>query len=186
MRSDIAELIKSIYIDGQTELFLHGCDNTPEFFNDLVKKIEEMTDEVVIYNSENLPTEELYIHVNIADADGIKIEYTSVLYINKLVKYFYLQHEWQMRTPDKDIVEPFPGDYRCEPYNKKQLALEEMLVRRLADFGYTRLTFDEMNEVFPEKLYSEYWEKEEYYFVRTLLFQDYLALTEQKTVRGVL
>ena len=182
MKSDLAELLKSIYIDGQTELFIRGCSNTPVFFNDLVEELKEMSDEVVIFNSENLPTEQINIHVNTADADGIVIEYVSVLYVNKLVNCFYLQHEIEMHTPDRDVVEPFPDDYRCEPYNKKQLALEEMLVRRMTALGYRRLTFDEMEEVFPTKLYSTYWKREKYYDVRILLFDDYLVLTEDYSV----
>ena len=179
MRDDIKLLIKEIYIDHRTELFNQGCSREIDFIDELIHKIGEMTDKVERYPRENEPAEEIHISVNTKTIGGIQIEYTSWLYICKIAKFYYLQHEISMDNPDDERIAPDLCDFGDEGYNKKQFRMDEMIVQYLTEKGYERLWYREMEESFHEPVYSNVFKCEEYLTVRTALFMDYIDINEQ-------
>lgn len=77
------------------------------------------------------------------------IEYVSLLQINKIVKYFYLQDEFSIDSPDPDGMDSYLAGFRNEPYSKKQFDVDEMICNYLKEKGYSRLYINDMDEVYP-------------------------------------
>lgn len=178
MRNDLKNTIKNIYCDNNTELFINGCKNKISFLENIITNIKASADKVDVYDSENEPAEEIHIAVNSANANGITIKYDSILYINKLVKYYYLQHEFSMDNPDSDGIDPCLDGFRDEAYSKKQFKLDEMIVGYLSDKGYTRLSYNEIEEVFPEPVSDN--SRDKYMTLNNALFMDHSGLCEKK------
>ena len=178
MRSEIKSIINQVYCKNDNDLFIRGCNNRLGFIDDLITKIKMSADNVELYDSENEPTEEIHIAVNVADAKGITIRYDSILYINKIVKYYYLQHEFSMDNPDSNAIDPCLDGFRDEAYSKKQFIMDEMIVDYLSGKGYTRLSYNEMEEVFHEPISISDTETDKYITVNNALFMDYFGLCE--------
>lgn len=62
-----------------------------------------------------------------------EIEYVSLLQINKIVKYFYLQDEFSIDSPDPDGMDSYLAGFRNEPYSKKQFDIDEMICNYLTE-----------------------------------------------------
>ena len=178
MRDEIKQLIKSIYVDHRTDLFNQGCSREIDFIDELIHKIGEMTDKVDRWPRENEPAEEIYISVNTKTIGDIQIKYDSILYICKIAKYYYLQHEVSMDNPDDERIAPDVGVFGNEGFNKKQFSMDEMIVQYLTEKGYERLWYREMEESFHEPVYSNAFKCDEYLTVKTALFMDYIDINK--------
>lgn len=75
----------------------------------------------------NEPSSEIRIVVNRCSFSEGEIEYVSLLQINKIVKYFYLQDEFSIDSPDPDGMDSYLAGFRNEPYSKKQFDIDEMI-----------------------------------------------------------
>ena len=178
MRDEIKQLIKTIYVDHRTDLFNQGCSREIDFIDELIHKIGEMTDKVDRWTRENEPAEEIHISVNTKTIGDIQIEYDSILYICKIAKYYYLQHEFSMDNPDDERIAPVLSDFGDEGFNKKQFRMDEMIVQYLTEKGYERLWYREMEESFHEPVYSNVFKCDEYLTVKTALFMDYIDINK--------
>ena len=72
-----------------------------------------------------------------------------MLQINKVIKYFYLQDEFSIDSPDPDGMDSYLTGFRNEPYSKKQFDIDEMICNYLTEKGYSRLYINDMDEVYP-------------------------------------
>ena len=137
MQNDIKKAIEDIYINENTELFISKCRDTVDFLDELLKKIKTKSENVEKFFDSNEPSSE-----------G-EIEYVSLLQINKIVKYFYLQDEFSIDSPDPDGMDSYLAGFRNEPYSKKQFDVDETICNYLKEKGYSRLYINDMDEVYP-------------------------------------
>jgi len=151
MQNDIKKAIEDIYINGNTELFISKCRDTVDFLDELLEKIKTKSENVEKFFDSNEPSSEIRIVVNRCSFSEGEIEYVSLLQINKIVKYFYLQDEFSIDSPDPDGMDSYLAGFRNEPYSKKQFDVDETICNYLKEKGYSRLYINDMDEVYPGK-----------------------------------
>lgn len=149
MQNEIKRAIEDIYINGNTELFISKCRETVDFLDELLEKIKIRSENVEKFVSPNEPSSEIRIIVNKSTFSEGEVEYVSLLQINKIVKYFYLQDEFSIANPDPDRMDLYLDGFRNEPYSKKQFDVDEMIYNYLTEKGYSRLYIDDMDEIYP-------------------------------------
>lgn len=149
MQNDIKKAIEDIYINGNTELFISKCRDTVDFLDELLEKIKTKSENVEKFFDSNEPSSEIRNVVNRCSFSEGEIEYVSLLQINKIVKYFYLQDEFSIANPDPDGMDSYIAGFRNEPYSKKQFDIDEMICNYLTEKGYSRLYINDMDEVYP-------------------------------------
>lgn len=149
MQNDIKKAIEDIYINENTELFISKCRDTVDFLDELLKKIKTKSENVEKFFDSNEPSSEIRIVVNRCSFSEGEIEYVSLLQINKIVKYFYLQDEFSIDSPDPDGMDSYLAGFRNEPYSKKQFDVDETICNYLKEKGYSRLYINDMDEVYP-------------------------------------
>ena len=118
MQNDIKKAIEDIYINGNTELFISKCRDTVDFLDELLEKIKTKSENVEKFFDSNEPSSEIRNVVNRCSFSEGEIEYVSLLQINKIVKYFYLQDEFSIANPDPDGMDSYLAGFRNEPYSK--------------------------------------------------------------------
>ena len=179
MRDEVAQLIREIYVEKKTDLFVQGCHRKLSFLDDLIRRIGEMTDKVDRWSLEKEPAEEIHISVNMKTIGNIQIKYESILYISKIAKYYYLQHEFSINNPDDERVAPDLDGFSDEAYNKRQFRLNDMIDQFLAEQGYERLSYSDIEEeFFPEPIPLKECDREKYLTVFQALFMDYTEIND--------
>ena len=179
IKDEVAQLIREIYVEKKTDLFVQGCRREIPFLDELLRRIGEMTDKVDRWSHEKDPAEEIYISVNTKIIGNIQIKYESTLYICKIAKYFYLQHDFSMDNPDDERIAPDLDGFSNEAYNKRQFRLDEMIVQFLSEQGYERLFYTDIEEeFFPEGITSKECDREKYLTVFQALFMDYTGIND--------
>lgn len=133
MQNDIKKAIEDIYINGNTELFISKCRDTVDFLDELLEKIKTKSENVEKFFDLNEPSSEIRIVVNRCSFSEGEIEYVSLLQINKIVKYFYLQDEFSIDSPDPDGMDSYLAGFRNEPYSKKQFDVDETICNYLKE-----------------------------------------------------
>ncbi len=178
MRNDIAEIIKEIYCNKNKNLFLDGCNKKLDFLPEFIESLREYSTDITFYDEANEPALEIRISFNNPITNGIEIQYDSLLYINKIVDYFFLQHEFSIDNPDVNGIEPSLDGFSEEPYNKMQFDLNNMIEDYLNQKKYKRLSLFEMNEIFPG--IKKFPDREELYQmnVNNALFMDLWNLSK--------
>lgn len=149
MHDDIKKAIEDIYINGDTELFTSKCRKKVDFLDELMEKLKNKSESIERFVDLNEPSSEIRIIVNRCSFSEGEIEYVSLLQINKIVKYFYLQDEFSIDSPDPDGMDSYLAGFRNEPYSKKQFDIDEMICNYLTEKGYSRLYINDMDEVYP-------------------------------------
>lgn len=149
MHDDIKKAIEDIYINGDTELFTSKCRKKVDFLDELMEKLKNKSESIERFVDLNEPSSEIRIVVNRCSFSEGEIEYVSLLQINKIVKYFYLQDEFSIANPDTDGMDLYLDGFRNEPYSKKQFDIDEMICNYLKEKGYSRLYINDMDEVYP-------------------------------------
>jgi len=150
MNQIIKEVIEKVYVKHDFEFFIFSCAKKIEFIDELLEKLRDKCEKVEIYSSVSDPAFEIRITVNTTSPKGIKIVYTSILTISKIVNYFYLQHEFELENPDVDRMDYYLDSFRDEPYNKQQFRIEEIIIDFLKNKGYFRLSYSETEEICPQ------------------------------------
>ena len=112
MQNDIKKAMEDIYINGNTELFISKCRDTVDFLDELLEKIKTKSENVEKFFDLNEPSSEIRIVVNRCSFSEGEIEYVSLLQINKIVKYFYLQDEFSIDSPDPDGMDSYLAGFR--------------------------------------------------------------------------
>lgn len=148
MLNDVKKVIQEIYIYDNKELFISSCKKEISFLDEFLETVKAKVLNSDIYTNSNEPMLEIRFCVNNYMFHGEEIEYTSILLINKIIDYFYLQHEFSLDNPDPDRMGSLDG-FGDQAYNKKQFDLEEKIVSYLKSKGYNRLSYADMEEVFP-------------------------------------
>ena len=149
MQNDIKKAIEDIYINGDTELFISKFRYTVDFLDELLEKIKNKSENVEKLFDSNEPSLEIKIIVNKCTFSEGEVEYVSLLQINKIVKYFYLQDEFSIANPDPDGMDLYFDGFRNEPYSKKQFDVDETICNYLKEKGYSRLYINDMDEIYP-------------------------------------
>lgn len=150
MNQSVKKIIEKIYINHDFEFFVSSCRAKLVFFDDLIEKIKPLCKDIEDYSDALDPAVELRIIVNESNSKGISIEYTTILKLSKIAKFYYLQHEFSLENPDDDKMDSYLDSFRDEPYNKKQFLLEKKINDFMEDIGYTRLSYYETEEVCPD------------------------------------
>ncbi len=149
MINEINKKIEEIYVNGKKEIFSSGCKNEIAFIGDLISNIEKSCIKVDVNTDQTEPVVEIQIMVNNYSINEINIEYSSILKINKLVNYYYLQHEFSFENPDPEGIDPYLDNFRDEAYSKIQFNLDEKITEYMKLKGYSRLSYMDMEEIFP-------------------------------------
>lgn len=147
MLYEIRKTIDKIYRNNNTDIFISGCKKNIIFINELVDIIRNKCLTVNVYTNENEPAVEIRFIVNKALTKDIEIEYITVLTINKIVNYYYIQHEFTLENPDPDGMDSYLDSFREEAYSKKQYNISEIICNYLSKKGYERLSYNDMEEV---------------------------------------
>lgn len=114
-----------------------------------MEKIKTKSENVEKFFDSNEPSLEIRIIVNKCTFSEGEVEYFSLLQINKIVKYFYLQDEFFIANPDPDGMDLYFDGFRNEPYSKKQFDVDETICNYLKEKGYSRLFINDMDEIYP-------------------------------------
>lgn len=149
MLNDIKKYIEEIYLNENRELFISKCKREMDFLNDFLEIVRTKVQNVNVYTNYDEPVIEVHFYVNNFLFNGGEVKYNSILIINKIVDYFYLQHEFSIDNLDPDGMDTSFDGFRDEAYNKKQFDLDKTIVKYLKDKGYDRLDYADMEEVFP-------------------------------------
>ncbi|MEF2680529.1 MAG: hypothetical protein U0N91_05490 [Oscillospiraceae bacterium] len=149
MQDDIKKVIEDIYINGDIELFTSKCRKKVDFLDELMEKLKNKSENIERFVDSNEPSSEIRITVNRCSFSEGEVEYVSLLQINKVIKYFYLQDEFSIDSPDPDGMDSYLTGFRNEPYSKKQFDIDEMICNYLTEKGYSRLYINDMDEVYP-------------------------------------
>ena len=154
MNNDIVNSLRDIYCVDNRELYVRKCNSRLAFWDEIVKMFEGFADKVTVFDSTGSPTEKIHADFNVVHVKGITIKYSSTLYVSKLAGGSYFRHDFHMNNPDKDGLEPFLYSFGGAPYSAKQFYLDEMVNKYLDEKGYLSLCYAEMEEIFPDKIYS--------------------------------
>lgn len=173
MINDIKNVIDEIYIHNNKEIYISSCKKDIDFIDELINMIEKESMEVNVDTDFNEPAVEIRITVNKVSINGIMIEYGTILNVNKIVNYYYLQHEFSLENPDPDGMDSYLDSFREEAYNKKQFKLDEMIINYLGAKGYNRLSYADMEEVCPEIKKYQDEEDSSLMTVNNALFMDF-------------
>ena len=177
MQNDIKDIIEDIYLKCNKKLFIDGCKKEFDFLNELIDLIKKESLNINVYSDKNEPSVEIRITVNKVDVKSISIEYITILKINKIVNYFYLQNEFELENPDPDGIDTHLDSFREEAYSKNQFILCESLVKFLSEKGYNRLSYNDMEEVCPQiRKFND--SDDDYMTVNNALFMDMWELCE--------
>ncbi|MCI6007746.1 MAG: hypothetical protein MRZ25_05795 [Ruminococcus sp.] len=147
MLYDIKKTIDEIYINNNTDIFILGCKKNIIFLNELIDIIKKNCLTVNVYTNDNEPAVEIRFIVNKVLAKNIEIEYITILNINKIVNYYYIQHEFSLENPDPDGMDAYLDSFKEEAYSKKQFNTSEIICNYLNQKGYVRLSYNDMEEV---------------------------------------
>lgn len=150
MNQIIREVIEKVYVRHDFEFFISSCAKKNRFIDELLKKLKVKCEKVEIHSSALEPAFEIRLTVNTTSPKEIKIVYTSILTISKIVDCFYLQHEFELENPDMDRMDYYLDSFRDEPYNKQQFRIEEIIIDFLKNEGYFRLSYSETEEICPQ------------------------------------
>jgi hypothetical protein len=178
MRNDISKIIKEIYCNNNKNLFLEGCNKKIDFLSEFIELLRKYSSDITFYDDVTEPALEIRISVNTTITNEIEIQYDSLLYINKIVDYFFLQHEFSIDNPDINGIEPSLDGFSEEPYNRMQFDLNNLIEDYLSKKKYKRLSRFEMNEIFPG--IRKFPDREELYQmnVNNALFMDLWDLSK--------
>lgn len=149
MQDDIKKVIEDIYVNGDIELFISKCRGKVDFLDELLEKLKNKSENIERFVDSNEPSSEIRIIVNRCSFSEGEVEYVSLLQINKIVKYFYLQDEFSIDSPDPDGMDSYLTGFGNEPYSKKQFDIDEIICNYLTKKGYSRLYINDMDEVYP-------------------------------------
>lgn len=149
MLEEVKKAIEEIYLNGNRDLFISNCKKDIGFLNDLLEilKTEVLNFDICANSSE--PMIEIRFSVNCFKHNDGEVKYVSILMLNKIVDCFYLQHEFSLNNPDPDGMDSHLDGFRDEAYSKKQFDLGEKIISYLKSKGYKRLSYADMEEVFP-------------------------------------
>lgn len=172
MLYDIKSAIDEIYIKNNKEIYICGCKKSIDFINELVDIIEKNCLNVNVYTNFNEPAVEIRIIVNKVSVKDIIIEYSTILNLNKIVNYYYIQHEFSLENPDPDGMDSYLDGFREEAYSKKQFNLGETIINYIEAKGYSRLNYKDMEEICPEIKKFKDGEENSKMTVNNALFMD--------------
>lgn len=150
MLTDIKRLIETIYVKGEKNVFIDGCNKRLEFVDELVENFKNQCSKIQLSNDNCLPAKDLYFFFNDFIKGEFKVSYSSVLCINKICKVFYLQHEFSVDNLDTDRMDLVLDGFGEQAYTKKQFSFEESVVSFMQTKGYSRLYCSELEEIIPE------------------------------------
>lgn len=148
MLYDIKKCIEEIYVNNNRELFISKCKRKIGFLNEFLEVVRSKVLSANVYTNCNEPVVEIHFYVNNYLSNVEEIKYNSILIVNKIVDYFYLEHEFSLNNPDPDGMDSYFDGFRDEAYSKKQFDLDRIIVSYLKDKGYNRLGYADMEEVF--------------------------------------
>lgn len=178
MNQLIKETVEKVYVQHDFEFFVSSCNKKVEFIDEFLKEMRIRCEEVEVYSSISEPAFEIRLTINTSKPKGIKIVYTSIIIVSKLVNCFYLQHEFEMENPDSDRMDYYLDSFRDEPYNKQQSRIEQTIIDFLKKEGYFRLSYSETEEICPNiRKFKE--EPDSQMTVGNALFMDFWELCSE-------
>ncbi len=178
MNQTIKEIVEKVYVQQDFEFFVSSCAKKNDFINELLEVLKNKCEEIDVYTSTSEPAIEIRITVNTSNPKGIKIVYTTILIISKIVNSFYIQHEFDLENPDPDRMDYNLDSFRDEPYNKQQFKIEETIIDFLKNKDYFRLRYAEIEEVCPQiRKFRD--EQESQMTVGNAIFMDFWELCNE-------
>ncbi len=143
----IKKIIDRIYVQHDFDYFVSLCSEKIVFLDELLNLLKEECNSIHIYSLDSDPSIEIKMSVNTSNS---KVKYTSILTISKIVKCFYLQHEFEIENPDPDRMDYYLDSFSDTPYSKQQFRMEEKVINYLEKMDYFRLDFLEIVEPCPQ------------------------------------
>lgn len=150
MFKEIEKAIERIYVSKDKNFFISCCKKKIDFLDELLFILKDKCLKFILFDDfPDDPCIEIHFDVDYFIYDNFSIKYISVLKINKIVDFFYLQHEFSIENPDPNGISDLDG-FGDEAYNKLQLTLDNIICQYLNSKYYKRLSYANMEEVIPE------------------------------------
>lgn len=147
MHKEIEDIIKRVYILKDYNFFISSCQRKVEFLDEILEILHNNCSNIELSNEPDSPCVEIYLAVNDFAENDFKVNYTSQLYINKIIDVFYFQHEFAVDNLDPNRIAPVLDGFSDESYCKLQYNLDETVLAYLQQKGYKRLYYSDMEEV---------------------------------------
>jgi len=149
MINELKHIIEKIYINGEKDIFIDGCNKKLGFIEEIVMQYENSIPKIQLSDDDNLPSKEMYFKFEDFCKGEFKVSYSSVLSISKVCKVFYLQHEFSIDNVDDNRMDLTLDSFGDQPYTKQQFVFDEDIVSFMLKQGYYRLTCSELEKVIP-------------------------------------
>jgi hypothetical protein len=143
----VLNTINRVYLAKDYECFSRKCTQKlklPEEFYSILKqsyKTVEIAPDLLE------PSKEWFVHYGRFAKDSFNVKYKTIIQISKLTEIYYIQHEFELVNIDDNRMGPVLDGFSGEAYTKAQYSLHEKIADCLTNFGYTELSYAEMNEV---------------------------------------
>ncbi|ENQ3112605.1 hypothetical protein AYK81_29075 [Bacillus thuringiensis] len=148
MNELISSAITKYYKNKDVENYLLKCKEKIQFPLELGRYLEKNRVDMTDMNSEDVwPSTKFIFEYPPFKKDGFTINYSSSLLISKLSPVFYVQHEFEIESPDENLLMSTLNGYDVQPYTLQQLELDQMINKTLRQVGYSDLSYAEINEV---------------------------------------
>lgn len=139
--------INRIYRKKDYEIFKEKSKRIPSYFEELIQKVKEMCENLIISQIENEPAIELWIYFKDYKEGNLSIEYSTILKISKIADVFAFQHEFCVENRDPNRMDPVLDGFRGEPYIFAQDKIEKEITQFLIQQGLEKLQLSELYEV---------------------------------------
>ncbi|WP_242480034.1 hypothetical protein [Bacillus cereus group sp. N21] len=156
MKELLNDTIKKYYEKQDMENYLLKCKEIFQLPSELNMYLNKSEINVTDVNSDNTwPSTKFIFDFPKIEKHGFSSSYSCTLLVSKLLPVFYLQHEFEIESPDENLLMSTLNGYDVQPYTFQQLELDQMINKTLKLGGYTDLSYAEINEVvegvrFPE------------------------------------
>lgn len=180
MKKIIAEAINEIYVNKNYKLFSEKCR---QYLPEVGELAGVLSRNYEVDNSgfdDEMPCDTLYIKYNSYTDGNITIKYQSIINICKIIKIFYVQHEFSLDNTDPDKSAPVLDGYGGMPYTKTQYIMELSSVEFLEALGYEKIGINELDEAVCDIPLPEGSIFGKQLTVENALFRDVLGVNESE------
>ncbi|MDM5152699.1 hypothetical protein QUF88_01705 [Bacillus sp. DX1.1] len=151
MNELLKSTIQKYYEKKDVENYLLKCGEILQLPSELNVYLNKNEIDITDLNSEDIwPSTKFIFEFRAFKKGGFTMRYSSTLLISKLLPIFYLQHEFEIESPDENLLMPVLNGYDGQPYTIQQQKLEQVINKTLLLEGYMSLSYAEINEVIEE------------------------------------
>ncbi|MBW4520181.1 MAG: hypothetical protein KME16_10840 [Scytolyngbya sp. HA4215-MV1] len=156
MNRVVKEIINRIYKENDCDFFLEKCSQILTLPKKLHTVIEDNGIKIVEYKKPDIyPSAKWKFHFKKVVKGEFEASFSSVLLISKLIKVFYLQHEFIVINKDEDRILPDLDGFSGQAYSKSQYNFDDEICKSLLELGFIRLTYAEISETVPDLFFPE-------------------------------